>query len=355
MRKCIKPTHTQIFSKCVIITAFILSLFLNLQVLASEEVDKPSIPGKTSLNIQNIPNDVWGVIFSFLIEPKDKLALGETCKHLNGISKNPKTWQNFTAHKPKLVRRRSSLKDKFRRKKNRSALSTSLPPLASIALSNAKGQELEGFSDLPNLKHLQILETKLDKTILKTLATLKQLESLDLSGCTFPEKKGLGFIEHLPNLEELNVTNIHVGKKSPRQQDIEQITKAPKITRLYISQNSLGEAIELIINRMHNLTVLIAGNNKITPEHLKNLGSLNNLIKLGLPYNNSIDISSLASHLPPSLMELDAEGIKLDFQGIRLLRKYDSLTTLHIGNFFLRSEDKRRILEENRKLRILIK
>lgn len=143
---------------------------------------------------------------------------------------------------------------------------------------------------MPYLKKLTIHNQ--DLGTLEDLSALSKLQTLDLSGCTFPPEE-LAVLAKLPSLKELTLSGCSLST-------IAALDGAAGLTKLDLSSNTLRN-LEVIRN-MPDLTELNLKHNAVT--ELDDLSGLMNLETLDLSYNAITQLSPLSSCL--KLKWLDA-------------------------------------------------
>ena len=156
-------------------------------------------------------------------------------------------------------------------------------------------RSLADLALMPYLKSLTIHD--LDLGTLTDLSSLAKLETLDLSGCTFPAED-LAILANLPSLKNLNLSNCSLST-------IAALEGAPVLTNLNLSGNTLRN-LEVLSN-MGTLTELNLEHNAVTG--LKALQSLNNLETLDIAFNAVTDLTPLSACV--KLQWLDAGNNQL--------------------------------------------
>lgn len=154
-------------------------------------------------------------------------------------------------------------------------------------------EEAHSLADLalmPYLKKLTIHNQ--DLGTLEDLSALSKLQTLDLSGCTFPPEE-LAVLAKLPSLKELTLSGCSLST-------IAALDGAAGLTKLDLSSNTLRN-LEVIRN-MPDLTELNLKHNAVT--ELDDLSGLMNLETLDLSYNAITHLSPLSGCL--KLKWLDA-------------------------------------------------
>lgn len=140
---------------------------------------------------------------------------------------------------------------------------------------------LADLSLMPYLKTLTIHNQ--DLGTFSDLASLSKLETLDLSGCTFPPEE-LEVLAKLPSLKTLNLSGCSLST-------IVALEGAPVMTTLNLSGNTLRNLEAL--STMTTLTELNLQHNAVTG--LDALSSLNNLETLDISFNAVSDLTPLSS------------------------------------------------------------
>lgn len=139
----------------------------------------------------------------------------------------------------------------------------------------------EDLSKLTYLKKLTILNHPFDS--LGFLSSLTQLQSLDLSGCSFPTGD-LATIAALPNLTQLTLAECNISS-------IAALEGANKLTYLDLNGNTVRN-LE-VLTAMTDLRELNLRHNAVTA--LDAIATLTNLEKLDLGFNAVTDIAPLVS------------------------------------------------------------
>ena len=182
---------------------------------------------------------------------------------------------------------------------------------------------LEDLACLPNLTHLNINGLKIDS--LEFLSTLLKLDSLDLSGSTFPVEN-MPFIAALPALKTLSLadcslstidylenawslTELDLSNNTIRNLDV--LNTIPNLKKVSLQHNAINsldvigslddlEILDVSFNAVSSLkplsecsrlTELVADNNNLTD--LKGLKELSQLQVLSVDFNDISDVSSL--------------------------------------------------------------
>ena len=184
-------------------------------------------------------------------------------------------------------------------------------------------QSLEDLVHLPNLTSLEISGLKIDS--LEFLSTLLKLNSLNLSGSTFPVEN-MPYIAALPELKQLSMadcslstidplenawslTELDLGYNTIRNLDV--LKTIPNLKKLNLQHNAVNslevvgslDALEVLnvafnavtslepLEDCANLKELVADNNHLTD--LEGLEDLDNLELLSVDYNQISDVSRL--------------------------------------------------------------
>ncbi|MGM9589263.1 MAG: leucine-rich repeat domain-containing protein [Faecousia sp.] len=170
-------------------------------------------------------------------------------------------------------------------------------------------QSLADLALMPYLKSLTIQNQNMGT--LSDLASLTQLETLDLSGSTFPAEE-LAVLSKLPALKNLNLSGCSLST-------IAALEGAENLTVLNLSNNTLRN-LE-VIRPMESLRELNLQHNAVTG--LEAISGLKNLETLDISYNAITDLSPLSSCL--KLNWLDA--------GNNSLSKVDGVEDLPLLNY----------------------
>ena len=156
-------------------------------------------------------------------------------------------------------------------------------------------RSLADLALMPYLKSLTIHD--LDLGTLTDLSSLAKLETLDLTGCTFPAED-LAILASLPSLKNLNLSNCSLST-------IAGLEGAPALTNLNLSGNTLRNLD--VLSNMGTLIELNLKHNAVTS--LKALQSLNNLETLDIAFNAITDLRPLSACV--KLQWLDAGNNQL--------------------------------------------
>jgi len=144
---------------------------------------------------------------------------------------------------------------------------------------NAKS--LEDLELMPYLKSLTIQNQNMGT--LTDLSSLSKLETLDLSGSTFPAEE-LAVLAKLPSLKNLNLSGCSLST-------IAALDGAENLTILNLSSNTLRNLD--VLQDMTSLTELNLQHNAVTS--LEALSDLNNLETLDISFNAVTDLSPLST------------------------------------------------------------
>ena len=194
----------------------------------------------------------------------------------------------------------------------------------------------EDLQWMPYLKSLTLCNQKMES--LEHLASLSQLEELDLSGSSFPVDQ-LRVIAALPSLKMLSLADCGLST-------ISDLANAPGLTHLNLGNNTIRNLDAL--SAMTTLTALDLTNNAVSK--VDALGMLVNLDTLILNYNAVTSLEPLGgciklSHLEadhneiyrldgvahlPMLTHLSVDSNKLS--GVDVLREAVALTNLSIAS-----------------------
>ena len=139
---------------------------------------------------------------------------------------------------------------------------------------------LEDLKLMPYLKTLRIPNQ--DLGTLTDLSSLSKLETLDLTGCTFPPEE-LAVLAQLPALTNLCLSDCNLST-------IADLEGAAGLTVLDLSSNTLRN-LE-VLSSMPGLTEVNLKHNAVTK--LTELGKLSNLEKLDISFNSVTDLSPLS-------------------------------------------------------------
>lgn len=187
-------------------------------------------------------------------------------------------------------------------------------------------ENVKTFADLvylPNLTSLDISDAKIDS--LSFLSSLLKLDSLNLSGSTFPVED-LPFIATLPALKQLSLADCNLSTIDPLEntwslveldlshntiRNLDVLKTIPNLKKLDLQHNAVNsldalgsldglEALNVSFNAIStlkplekcvNLTELIADNNQLTD--LQSVKKLSKLQLLSVDYNQISEVSDL--------------------------------------------------------------
>lgn len=145
-------------------------------------------------------------------------------------------------------------------------------------------ENAHSLADLALMPYLKTLTLRnQDLGTLTDLASMSKLETLDLSGCTFPAED-LAILAKLPSLKKLTLSGCSLST-------IAALEGAEGLTALDLSSNTLRN-LE-VISTMGSLTELNLKHNAVTG--LDSLSSLNNLETLDISFNAVTDLTPLSS------------------------------------------------------------
>jgi len=175
-------------------------------------------------------------------------------------------------------------------------------------------ENAQTFSDLlylPNLNSLEISGLNVDS--LSFLSSLLQLDSLNLSGSTFPVED-LPFIATLPALKQLSLSDCNLSTIDP-------LENAWSLTDLDLSHNTIRNLD--VLKTIPNLKKLNLQHNAVNS--LDIVGSLDELEVLNVAFNAITSLEPLESC--SNLTELVADNNHLDnLQGVEKLSKLQLLS-----------------------------
>lgn len=200
----------------------------------------------------------------------------------------------------------------------------------------ATAKSIEDLERMPYLKTLTIDGLALDS--LSWLSSLSKLNTLNLSGCSFPAED-LAILAKLPNLTNLTLSGCGLST-------ISALEGAQALTTLDLSGNTLRN-LEAI-GTMTTLKELNLQHNAVTG--LKALSSLTNLEKLDISFNAVTDLTPLVSCVKLSWLDAGnnaltsingADDLALltylsvdynDLTDVSLIAKCTELTNLSFAN-----------------------
>ncbi len=175
----------------------------------------------------------------------------------------------------------------------------------------ADAVSLDDLALMPYLKSLTMQD--LSVTSLAPLATLAQLESLDLSGSSFPSPE-LSYVAALPALTRLSLSGCGIST-------IASLSGAPALTHLDLSSNTLRN-LEVLVP-MTGLVELDLKHNAVTS--LSDLSSLGALEKLDISFNSVTTLEPLAACVRLTTLNADNNAIS-DLDGLEGLSLLTSLS-----------------------------
>ena len=140
---------------------------------------------------------------------------------------------------------------------------------------------MEDLELMPYLKTLTIQKQDLDS--LSCLSSLSKLQTLDLTGCSFPSED-LAILAKLPSLTSLTLSGCGLSTVSA-------LEGASSLTKLDLSSNTVRN-LE-VLSGMTSLTELNLKHNAVIG--LEALSSLNNLETLDISFNAVTDLTPLSS------------------------------------------------------------
>ena len=176
---------------------------------------------------------------------------------------------------------------------------------------------VKDFADLsmmPYLTSLTVHDQKINS--LDSLSSLTKLETLDLTGCTFPVDD-LTVLAGLPVLRDLTLSNCSLST-------IAELEGAPSLTRLNLSNNTIRN-LE-VLTPMSGLTEINLEHNAVTD--LTALGSLEKLETLILNHNAVTNLTPLSGCIRLSHLEADYNQIS-SLSGVDKLTMLAQLSVNH--------------------------
>lgn len=193
---------------------------------------------------------------------------------------------------------------------NKKVLTDQLWDITSFTVPE-KAQSLNDLVYLPNLTSLEIQDLKIDN--LQFLSTLLKLDSLSLSGCTFPTED-MAVIAALPALKTLVLTGCSLST-------IEYLENAWNLTELDLSHNTLRNLD--VLKTMPNLKRVYLQHNAVNS--LEIIGSLSELETLNVAFNAITSLKPLSGC--PQLTELIADNNSLtSLSGLKKLSELQLLS-----------------------------
>lgn len=175
-------------------------------------------------------------------------------------------------------------------------------------------ENANSFTDLtylPNLTSLEISGTKIDS--LSFLSSLLKLDSLNLSGSTFPVED-LPFIATLPALKQLSLADCSLSTIDP-------LENAWSLTELDLSNNTIRNLD--VLKTIPNLKKLNLQHNAVNS--LEVVGSLDELEVLNVAFNSVSSLKPLENCT--NLTQLVADNNYLtDLSGVKRLSKLELLS-----------------------------
>ncbi len=198
---------------------------------------------------------------------------------------------------------------------------------------NITNEGIRHLARLPNLRSLDVANSKVTDEGLAYLKEVKTLESLDLPARGISDQ-GLAYLSELPRLRKLDISRVHLvdpGKDHGYYTDkgVAMLTQCHSLEELGIGSIGVTDASMESIAKLDKLRELsLFGCTAVTDEGLKKLAYLENLEVLSVhDANTTISGLSCLSGLP-NLRELRVDGVKQDYSGLDLsgLKKLEQLT-----------------------------
>ncbi|RXT08756.1 leucine-rich repeat domain-containing protein [Ammoniphilus sp. CFH 90114] len=152
--------------------------------------------------------------------------------------------------------------------------------LAMLPLQNSEVRSLNGIDKLANLSSLYLADTAVTHDVYQ-IATLTQLEDLDLSGTR------LSTLDSLTHLGQLKTLHAHRNQV----QSVGALSHLTELSELALQENEIG-SIDAI-GHLVKLQSLYLANNQISD--ISSLSSLSALTRLGLSGNSIKDIDVLSN------------------------------------------------------------
>lgn len=178
----------------------------------------------------------------------------------------------------------------------------------------ANAASLADLQLMPYLKSLTIQDQNLGTLV--DLSHLDKLESLDLTGSTFPAAE-LKVLAELPSLTSLTLSNCGIST-------IAALEGAEKLTYLDLSNNTIRNME--VLSPMKTLRELYLQHNAVTG--LEDLSSLSNLEKLNISFNSVSDLTPLAGCTKLSWLEAENNALN-SAQGVEKLALLSHLALDH--------------------------
>ncbi|HPC96453.1 MAG TPA: hypothetical protein PLU87_16010 [Sedimentisphaerales bacterium] len=198
---------------------------------------------------------------------------------------------------------------------------------------NITNEGIRHLARLPNLRSLDVRNSKVTDEGLAYLREVKTLESLDLPAQGISDR-GLAYLSELPRLRKLDVIRVHLVDPSKdhgyyTDKGVAMLTQCHSLEELNIGSIGVTDASMESIARLDKLRELsLFGCTAVTDKGLKKLACLGNLEVLSV-HDANVTISGLSclSELP-NLRELRVDGVEQDYTGLDLsgLKKLEQLT-----------------------------
>jgi len=198
---------------------------------------------------------------------------------------------------------------------------------------NITNEGIRHLARLPDLRSLDVGNSKVTDEGLAYLEETKTLESLDLPSQGISDQ-GLAYLSELPRLRRLNISRVHLVDPSKdhgyyTDKGVAMLTQCHSLEELNIGSIGVTDASMESIAKLDKLRELsLFGCTAVTDEGLKKLACLKNLEILSVhDANTTISGLSCLSGLP-NLRELRVDGVEQDYTGLDLsgLKKLEYVT-----------------------------
>jgi hypothetical protein len=187
----------------------------------------------------------------------------------------------------------------------------------SVESQHVSGAFVKRLSHPDAITQLSLMNCDINDDVLKKGISLKNLESLDLRGCSKITDEGISEMPIYEHLHVLVASNTNLGMNA-----LGNLEKQPNLTTLSLDDNHISDLSMATIARLPKLSILDLKRAIITNVGLDNLSKTNSIERLYLNGCNSVDdesISSLAKM--KGLVILDVSDTKVSRSGKRRLSK----------------------------------
>lgn len=198
---------------------------------------------------------------------------------------------------------------------------------------NITNEGIRHLARLPDLRSLDVANSRVTDEGLAYLKEVKTLESLDLPAQGISDR-GLAYLSELPRLRKLDVSRVHLVDPSKdhgyyTDKGVAMLAQCHLLEELNIGSIGVTDASMESIARLDKLRELsLFGCTAVTDEGLKKLACLENLEVLSV-HDANVTISGLSClNGLSNLRRLRVDGVRQDYSGLDLsgLKKLEQLT-----------------------------